>query len=98
MEYRKSYEIKRMMHVRPCAKVVKTVSDIYKKTDNSLKIFLYDKKEINPTSILDMVLSSESQLKKGSKIEVIVTGDFPRETLEKYADDVGLIFATEKEV
>ena len=94
MEYIQTYDINRKMHARPFADVVRTVGDLEFEHDG-LTIKLEASKtgeSFDCESIINLLMVG-SPFNIGEKVKIITMGEYPIETLKKYADRVGGIFS-----
>ena len=82
------------MHARPICDVIQTAIDLRSNHEN-LNIQLQDPatdENFDSESILTL-LTIGSPFRMGGKVRVIVTGEYPIETLQECANEVGGIFS-----
>ncbi len=96
-EYTGVYRVGRQMHARPLTEVVKLVCSFpkpYGDLDIRVRNSGDDPKDVlaaNARSVMSLMTDRIGK-RQGSSVDIIITGEYPIETLKKCADMVGKMF------
>lgn len=99
MEYKKTYQINQLMHVRPCTKVIQwtySFQDDFPGIEIRLdteKMRLSKLKPLELDSILDLLIHSDNYFKKGTNVDIHAKGEYPITTLKDCVEKIGQVFS-----